>query len=354
MNKKGKAQVSKFGELSADEQVSRFKLGGGSGLQLEVIDLGATIVSLHAPDRDGHSDDVVPGFDNPQAYQATGPYFGSVIGRYANRIAGSKFSVAGNSYHLEENNGANHLHGGAIGFDKRLWSVLEHDQQHIDMQLFSPDGDQGYPGDLSATVSYILEDQETLRIRYAATTTKPTIVNLTQHSYFNLAGHGSGNAMSQQLTLNADAITEVDAGLIPTGKLVDVEGTPFDFRQTRALAEGVDSTHQQMELAGGYDHNFVLKTAAIGGIEPAAILHDPGSGRTLSITTTEPGLQVYTTNALDEPTKGKGGVNYQRRCAVALETQHFPDSPNQSGFPTTVLLPGNTYRSETVWRFTAS
>jgi aldose 1-epimerase len=312
---------------------------------------GATIVSLTAPDRDGHFADIVLGYDDLAGYLTSSPYFGAIVGRYANRIANGRFSVDGASYQLATNNGPNHLHGGLRGFDKVIWDALPQRTDSgvgVALSYRSPDGEEGYPGTLDARVTYTLTDDDRLIVDYVATTDRPTIVNLSQHSYWNLAGEGSGDVLRQRLQISADHYTPVDSTLIPTGELVPVEGTPFDFRTATEIGARIGQAHPQLHNGKGYDHNFVL-TRSGPGLAHAARLTDPQSGRTLDVWTTEPGLQVYSGNFLDGSITGKAGHVYRFRGALALEPQHYPDSPNQPGFPPVTLRPGEEYRSRTIF-----
>jgi aldose 1-epimerase len=324
-------------------------------MEVRTMSYGATIVSLRVPDRNGQSDDVVLGFDTLDGYLAPEPYFGAVVGRYGNRIAKGQFTLDGTTYHLATNNGPNHLHGGNKGFDKVLWTVTTKESAAGSSAIFartSPDGEEGYPGNLQVRVTYTLTDRNELIIDYHATTDKATPVNLTQHSYFNMAGEGSGDILGQQLTIAADRYTPVDATLIPTGELAPVSGTPFDFRQPTAIGARIDRDDAQLKNGKGYDHNWVL-TRKGAGLQFAARLTDPKSGRSLEIATTEPGLQFYSGNFLDGTIKGKSGHVYGHRSGLCLETQHFPDSPNHRNFPSTILEPGKSYDSQTVFTFSA-
>lgn len=342
---------SHFGNLISGEAVTLYTLTNSSGLQIGVIDLGATIVNLMAPDRDGQFADIVLGFDNPQQYITDSPYFGTVVGRYGNRIANGQFELDGETYTLAKNNSGHHLHGGDVGFDKRLWTVTSSNPNRLEMKLVSPDGDEGYPGKLTVRVTYTLDEDNRLTVDYYATTDKPTVVNLTQHSYFNLAGHSAGSAMDHELLINAERYTEVDSELIPTGQLPYVVGTPLDFRQPVAVGARIDEKYPQLVNGGGYDHNWVLTEKAASGSEPAAKVRDPKTGRTLVIYTEEPGIQFYAGNFLDGSIVGKEGAVYNYRNTVVLETQHFPDSPNQPDFPSTRLDPGEVYKTRTVFEF---
>jgi len=337
--------------------IEMITLKNTSGMEVQAITYGGIITSLKVPDRAGKIADVVLGFDQPAQYFAepTPPYFGAIVGRYGNRIAKGQFAIDGKSYPLVKNNGVNHLHGGTRGFDKVLWTVTTKETPAGAAAIFtrtSPDGEEGYPGSLATRVTYTLTDKNELIVDYYATTDKPTVVNLTQHSYFNLAGEGAGDILGHQLTLNADRYTPVDDTLIPTGELAPVAGTPFDFRQAAAVGARINQDHPQLKNGKGYDHNWVLNKKGAGP-ELAARLSDPKSGRTLEIRTTEPGVQFYTGNFLDGTIKGKSGHVYGLRTGFCLETQHFPDSPNQKNFPSTVVRPGKAYESRTVFAFSA-
>jgi len=316
-----------------------------------VIALGATIVTLKTPDRNGNFADIVLGFDDPQQYLTHSAYFGAVIGRYGNRIANGLFKLDGNTHQLAKNDNDNHLHGSNIDFDRKTWRVLDNDAHSITLRLVSPDGDEGYPGELTTTVTYTLDEDNHLTVTYHAVTTKPTIVNLTQHSYFNLAGHNAGTALEHELMINANCYTEIDKALIPTGNLPSVKDTPLDFRRPTLIGARIDEEHEQLINGGGYDHNWVLTDDAASGKEPAARLRDPACGRTLTIYTREPGIQFYSGNSLDASSGASKGAVYGHRSAVALETQHFPDSPNQPNFPSTRLDPGEEYHTQTIFEF---
>jgi aldose 1-epimerase len=343
-----------FGTLPDGRSVEAFTLVNAHGLELRAITYGGIIVSLKTPDRDGRMADIVLGFDTLAGYLTNAPYFGAIVGRYANRIARGRFTLDGTTYQLATNNGPNHLHGGVRGFDKVLWRGAPfHDDNGVGVALThtSPDGDEGYPGSLTMRVAYTLTDRDTLVVDYAASTDRATPVNLTQHSYFNLAGGGVRDVLDHSLGIDADAYTPVDATLIPTGALAPVAGTPLDFRTPVAIGARIDRDDPQLRHGGGYDHNYVLRGGPGGGLAHAARLVEPTSGRTLDLYTTEPGLQLYSGNGLDGRLVGKGGQAYRRRFGVALETQHFPDSPNQPSFPSTILRPGSEYRSRTVFAF---
>ena len=328
-----------------------FTLTNAKGVEVRAITYGAIITSIRVPDRAGRFADIVLGFDSLEGYVKTHPYFGTIVGRYGNRIAGGRFTLDGQTFKLAQNNGPNHLHGGNKGFDKYVWKAEPAaNGRGVAFTRTSPDGEEGYPGTLVARVTYTLTDNNELVVDYHATTDKATPVNLTQHSYFNLSGDPSTTILGHELTIDADRYTPVDATLIPTGELAPVQGTPFDFRKPVAIGARIDQPHQQLEFGRGYDHNWVLNRT---GSQPgfAARLVDSKSGRTLEVSTTEPGVQFYTGNFLDGTIKGKGGQVYNHRAGLCLETQHFPDSPNKPNFPSSILQPGKEYRTTTVFTF---
>jgi len=340
---------SPFGVTADGRAVEVFTLTNPTGIEVRASSYGATLVSIRTPDRRGTFADITLGFDSLDGYLTRSRFFGALVGRYANRIAGGRFVIDGQTFQLAVNSGTNHIHGGLKGFDKVLWQgePFEHDGvAGVTFRYTSRDGEENYPGALNTTVTYTLTPRNELVIDYAATTDKPTIVNLTQHSYFNLAGEGNGDVLGHEVMLNADRFTPVDAALIPTGELASVAGTPFDFRTSTAIGARIDADHPQLKLARGYDHNFVLN----GDSGLAARVIEPSSGRTLEVHTTEPGVQFYTGNNL-AGSVGKGGHTYGPRSGFCLETQHFPDSPNKPNFPSTILRPGETYRSKTVFAF---
>jgi len=334
--------------------VSAYTLKSANGMEARVLDYGGILVSLRVPDRHGRFDDVVLGYDSLADYLRSSPYFGAIIGRYGNRIAGGRFTLDGKTYTLAKNNGPNHLHGGLKGFDKVVWDAAPFqgaDSVGLVFRYTSPDGEEGYPGTVRATVTYTLTDRNELIFDYHATTDRATLVNLTQHSYFNLAGDGKGDILGHVVTLNADRFTPVDSTLIPTGEIRSVSGTPFDFRTPTAIGARIDQDDEQLRYGRGYDHNFVLNKGADGGPTPAARVYEPSSGRLMEIYTTEPGLQFYSGNFLDGTLRGKHGVVYRRRYGFAMETQHYPDSPNKPTFPSTTLRPGESYHSRTIYKF---
>jgi aldose 1-epimerase len=342
-----------FGALPDGAAVNLFTLTNSHGIEVRAMGYGATIVSIRTPDRQGRLDDVVLGFDAFDPYLTKARFFGTVVGRYGNRIGRGRFMLDGQPVQLTVNNGANHLHGGNRGFDKVVWRAESFDRDGNAGVVFtytSPDGEEGYPGTLKATVTYTLTARDELILEYAATTDKATPVNLTNHTYFNLAGRGHGDVLQHVLTLDADRYTPVDAGLIPTGEIAAVQGTPFDFRKPTAIGARIDGDHEQLRRGGGYDHNFVLNgwsaKASAERLHRAARVVEPSSRRTLEVATTEPGVQFYAGNNLDLARNGFG-----RRTGFCLETQHYPDSPNHANFPSTILRPGETYRSKTVFTF---
>lgn len=344
------AQVkhSEWGKMPDGSPVTLYTLANKNRVTVSVMTYGGIVTSLKTPDRKGAVEDIVLGFDSLKGYLDPNPFFGALIGRYANRIGGAQFTLNGVEYKVDKNDGANSLHGGAHGFDKANWTDRELPNGAIELTYLSRDGDQGYPGNLKATVTYHLTDANELRITYAATTDKTTVVNLTNHSYFNLKG--SGDILGHIVTINADRFTPVDAGLIPTGELRSVAGTPFDFRTPATAGARIEQNDEQLKLGKGYDHNWVLNGS---GLRLAARVEEPTSGRVLEVSTTQPGVQFYTGNFLDGTLVGKGGGKIGRRSGLCLETQHFPDSPNKPKFPITTLKPGETFSSTTVWKFSA-
>ncbi|MCC7054497.1 MAG: galactose mutarotase [Gemmatimonadaceae bacterium] len=346
-------QTAPFGTLPSGQAVTQYTLKNANGIELRAITYGGIITSLKTPDKTGAFADIVLGYDNLDGYLKTTPYFGAIVGRYGNRIAKGKFTLDGTTHTLATNNGPNALHGGVVGFDKVLWTgkpVTVAGGQAVEFSYTSKDGEEGYPGTLQVTVRYTLTDSNQLQIEYHATTDKATPVNITQHSYFNLAGDGSGDVLKHEVTLNADRFTPVDSTLIPTGALQSVAGTPFDFRKPTAIGARINDTDTQLKNGGGYDHNWVL-TRNGEGLSAAAHVYEPTSGRTLHVETTEPGVQFYTGNFLDGTITGKSGHVYKYRNGFCLETQHFPDSPNQAAFPSTILKPGAEHVSRTVFTF---
>ena len=338
-------QKAPFGQTPDGAAVEIYTLTNDKGLRARLMTYGATLVSLEVPDRNGKPGDIVLGYDTLDGYFKSSPYFGSIVGRYGNRIAKGRFTLDGVTYELAKNNGENHLHGGIKGFDKVVWTaepVREPGSVGVKFSYLSRDGEEGYPGNLSVSVIYTLTNDNELKISYEATTDRATPVNLTHHSYFNLAGEG--DVLGHELMINADAYTPVDAGLIPSGEIRPVVDTPFDFTTPHAIGERIG------QVEGGYDHNFVLRNGG-GKTALAAQVYEPESGRFMQISTTEPGVQFYSGNFLDGTVTGKGGRHYQKHAGFCLETQHFPDSPNKPNFPSTILRPGDVYRSLTIHRF---
>ena len=351
-----KVSISKAAYGTApDGAVDQYTLRNKNGMEVKIITLGGIITNIMVPDADGNMGDVTLGFDNLEGYLGAHPFFGALVGRYGNRIAKGKFSIDGVEYKLATNNGENHLHGGTKGFDKVLWTATEFDDgKEVGLQLnyVSADMEEGYPGTLSVRVVYTLNNDNEIGIQYQAKTDKKTHVNLTNHAYFNLAGAGNGDILNHELMINADQMTPVDEGLIPTG-IASVDGTPFDFRQAMAIGARIDQVeNEQIKFGLGYDHNYVLNRKG-DGLQLAARVVEPTSGRVLEVLTEEPGVQFYTGNFLDGTITGKGGKTYPRRSAICLETQHFPDSPNNTstGYTSTLLEPGQRYSTKTVYRF---
>jgi aldose 1-epimerase len=342
-----------FGNTSNGIAVELYTLTNTLGIEARIITYGGTVVSLNVPDRNDGLGDIVLGFDSVGDYEEYSRYFGALIGRYANRIAKGRFSLNGKEYTLAVNNGENHLHGGVKGFDKVVWTgrpFIDESGANLELSYLSRDGEEGYPGDLNLTVIYTMTDSNELRIEYSATTDQNTIVNLTNHSYFNLASAGSGDVLDHEMMINADRFTPTDSGAIPTGELRDVNGTPFDFTKTKTIGADIDADDEQIKFGHGYDHNFVLNKAG-NKLSHAATVFEPTSGRVMEVYTTEPGIQFYSGNYLDGSVKGKNGRIYERRSAFCLEAQHFPDSPNKPQFPSTVLKPGERYSQVTVYKF---
>jgi len=343
-----------FGKLADGTAIEAVELSNGNGVTARIMSLGAILQSLRAPGSDGKAADVVLGYATPAEYLTKPQYFGASVGRYANRIDGGRFKLDGREYQLTTNDGKNHLHGGTRGIDKAVWkidSVKSGPTGSVSLSYVSPDGDQGYPGKLSITAIYSLNEKNELSVEYRATTDKPTVLNLTNHSYFNLAGEGNGDVMGQKLTLLADAYTPVTSTLIPTGERRNVAGTAFDFRQPTAIGDRVrDGKDEQMRIGRGYDHNYVLR-GPVGTVRTAARLEDPRSGRVMELLTAAPGVQFYSGNFLDGTVTGKSGRIYRQGDGLCLEPQVFPDSPNHPDFPSARLDPGQTYSNLIVYRF---
>lgn len=342
-----KIKREQFGVTAGGEQIDLFTLANDHGMEVKIINFGGIITAVKVPDRQGKVDDVVLGHDALEGYENRSRYFGALVGRYANRIAHGKFVLNGVAYSLATNNGENHLHGGLKGFDKVVWQATEL-KDGVQLTYQSKDGEEGYPGTLHATVNYSLTQANELRIEYLATTDEDTIINLTNHSYFNLAG--GGTILDHEVTINAEAFTPVDKGLIPTGEIRGVKDTPMDFTSAMPIGARINDDYEQLRLAGGYDHNFVLRTG-LDRFRVAATLRESKSGRVMQVSTTQPGMQFYSGNFLNGSIVGKGGTPYEKRSACCFETQHFPDSPNQPSFPTTVLKPGEQFQHTTTFKF---
>ena len=341
-----------FGKNQFGENVTLFVLTSENGVRVRIMNHGATIVSVEAPDREGTVADIVLGHDSAEEYVQATPYFGCVAGRYANRIKVGAFTLEGADYSLALNNDENALHGGLLGFDKVIWAAEALDSENaVRMTYVSADGEEGYPGEVKTVLTYTLTAANELKIDYRAESTKATPFNITNHSYFNLAGHNSGYHGEQRMMINADTYLPTDATAIPYGDEAPVEGTPFDFRQSHAIGERINDENEQLGFSGGYDHNFCLNRAEGDPLSLAARAEDSVSGRVMEVYTTEPGVQFYAGNYLDATVKGKAGCMYAHRSGFCLETQHYPDSPNQPQFPNTILKPGKPYQSQTVYKF---
>ena len=344
-----------FGKTPDGKEIELYVLTNKNGLEATVTNFGGDLVALKVPDREGKHGDIVLGYDSLDGYLNDKSFFGGTIGRYGNRIAQGKFVLDGVTYTLARNNGENHLHGGINGFNKVVWQAKEAPSKEgpsLQLNYLSKDGEEGYPGNLSVQVTYTLTESNELKIDYRATTDKDTVVNLTNHSYFNLAGPG-GDILEHQLMIQADQFTPVDAGLIPTGELRNVQGTPFDFRKQTAIGGRIEQSDEQLKVGKGYDHNWILNRAGKSGLVLAARVYEGKTGRQMEVWTTEPGIQFYSGNFLDGTIQGKGGQIYAHRSGFCLETQHFPDSPNHPKFPSTVLKPGAPYHTTTTYKFSA-
>jgi len=342
-----------FGKTPKGETVDQYILTNENGMKVRIISYGGIVTALEIPDRIGNLDDIVLGYDELSGYLKKNPYFGAIVGRYGNRIAGGKFVLNGKEYQLVTKNGKNHQHGGTVGFDKIVWNseaIQKNDTVGVQLTHVSPDGDECYPGNLSCKVTYMLTNNNDLIIRYHATTDKSTIINLTHHSYFNLAGQVNRDILEHEIKIVADRFTPTDENQIPTGELCSVKGTPMDFTKPTVIGSRIEQEDQQLKYGGGYDHNWILNNQD-GSLALAAQVYEPTTGRVLEIYTTEPGVQFYTGNNLDGSITGKNGIVYKRRYGLCLETQHYPDSPNKINFPSVVLNPGEIYTQETVHRF---
>jgi aldose 1-epimerase len=349
-------EMKEFGKLNDSTSAVIYTLSNEAGMKVAITNFGGHILSILVPDRNGKFTDVTHGCDSLSQY-VKGTFFGPITGRFGNRIANGQFILDGKTYKLFKNNGPNTLHGGKVGFDKKLWaaSIIDGNEPALVLKYISPDMEEGFPGELTIQVTYTLQKDNAIRIDYQATTNKPTVINLTNHAYFNLAGaNGTNNILDHVLTLYADKITPVDKTLIPTGELMPVAGTPFDFQKPTKIGARIDdTTHIQIKYGGGYDHNFVF-TDTSNKLKLGAKVSEPTSGRVLEMYTTEPAVQLYTANFLRGTTIGKGGVKYNKRSGFCLETQHFPDSPNQAQFPSTVLRPGENYQTTTIYKFSTT
>ncbi len=348
-------QSESFGDLQDGNTVALHTLSNRNGIKVSLMDLGASLVRIITPDRNGTFDDITLGFDHAQAYLDHPFYVGSVVGRYANRIARGKFTLDGVIYKLATNNRINHLHGGTVGFNKKLWrasSYVEDELASVQFACRSADGEEGYPGQLDVMVTYTLDDSDRLTVTYDAETDRATHVNLTQHAYFNLNGHGAGSIEDHELQISASHFTPTDDGSIPTGEIRAVDGTAFDFRTVKRIGNDIAAEDQQISFGKGYDQNWVLDGDS--GLRHAASVHSPASGRMMTVETTEPGIQFYSGNNIPPSVPGKAGKTYDYRCALCLETQHFPDSPNHENFPSTVLRPGEKFLSTTVFSFSVT
>lgn len=350
-----KIEEQPFGQIG-ETAITRYRLCNDRGIEVDLINYGGIITAIRTPDRNGQSGDIVLGFDTLAEYIDHNPFFGCIAGRYANRIANGKFTLDDQEYQLATNDGSNHLHGGTHGFDKAIWqasTTISEESAAVTLQYHSVDGEEGYPGTLAVTVTYRLDNKNQLSLAYSATTDQPTVLNLTNHTYFNLAGEGS--ILNHIVWIDADRYTPVSSSLIPTGELATVEGTPFDFRAPTPIGERIDHEDTQLGYGGGYDHNWVFNDksadSASSGSAAQITVIDPTSGRRLDVHTTQPGVQFYTGNMMPETLAGKAGQTYEKRGGLCLETQHFPDSPNQATFPTTVLRPGETFHETTTFSF---
>ena len=348
-----KVERSNYGVAKSGETVELFTLKNKSGVEVDIITYGGRITSLKTLDIKGNLENVVLGFENLEQYEKDNPFFGALVGRYGNRIAKGKFNLNNTEYTLAKNNGENSLHGGVMGFDKVVWKVIEvneGDKGVLKLSYLSKDMEEGFPGNLTTYVTYTLNSDNSLDVLYEATTDKTTVVNLTQHSYFNLSGDFSKTILDHEVEIDADSYIPVDSGLIPTGELATVEGTPFDFREPKLVGKDIDAENEQLELGGGYDHCWVLKGHELGYRSVAKAFH-PATGRTLEVLTDEPGIQFYTGNFLDGTLPSPKGGTYAKRSGFCLETQHYPDSPNQPNFPSVTLEPGDKYSTKTTFKF---
>jgi aldose 1-epimerase len=350
----GSITKSAFGTMPDGQAVELYTLRNGKGAEASIMTYGGIVTSLQMPDKNGHFGDIVLGYDNLDGYLKQSPYFGALIGRYGNRIGGARFTLEGETFTLATNDGPNTLHGGNRGFDKVVWKVVKADVgpngPELELNYLSKDGEEGFPGDLNVSATYTLTEDNELRLDYTAKTDKPTIVNLTHHSYFNLAGQGNGDILGEEVYINSDEITPVDSTLIPTGEFEKVDGTPFDFRTPTAIGARINNDDPQLKYGKGYDHNWVINKP-MGQLGLMARVYDPTSGRVMEVFSTEPGLQFYSGNFLDGTITGKGGAVYKHRYAFCMEPQHYPDSPNKPNFPSVELKPGETYHNTIIYKF---
>ncbi|NJN26159.1 MAG: galactose mutarotase [Cyclobacteriaceae bacterium] len=349
-----KITTTNFGVLPEGDSVTKYTFANSNGLEVSIINYGGIVTNINFPDTSGKVEDLVLGFDHLEGYLKESPYFGAIVGRYGNRIAQGKFTLNGQAYNLATNNNKNHLHGGLKGFDKVLWDATPFesaDGAGLKLHYLSKDMEEGYPGNLDVNVTYTIKNDNTIEIDYKATTDKPTIVNLTQHSYFNLTGDVKRDILNHEVMILADSLIPVDAGLIPTGEMMSVTETPFDFRQVTPVGDRIDEQDEQLSLGGGYDHCWVLDKTTPNALEWVVKAMDPESGRVFELATTEPGVQFYSGNFLDGSITGKYKTAYQHRYGLCFEPEHFPDSPNQANFPSVVLNPDEEYHTTTVWRF---
>lgn len=345
--------ISNFGKTAEGKDVDIFKLSNANGVTVEIINYGCIIVSISVPDRDGNFKDIALGFDNIEDYLYRNPYFGSIIGRHANRIENAVFELNGVEYQVAKNDGKNHLHGGLVGFDKVLWDaeiINKEDREYLQLTYYSHDGEENYPGNLDVKVLYSLSDDNELAIEYFAVSDKNTVVNLSNHSYFNLLGHDAGSIKGHELKIYGDSITAINEECLPTGEILPVKGTPFDFTELSSIDPGLDSQHQQIINGGGYDHNWVLNGPE-GQLKKAAELYEPTSGRFMEVYTTKPGIQFYSGNFLDGSYSGKDGAIYGKRSGLCLETQYFPNSLKHNHFPSPILKAGDKYHHTTIYKF---
>ena len=341
-----------FGATPDGKAVELYTLRNAKGAQADIMTYGGIVQKLTMPDRDGKFDDIVLGYDNLDGYIKVTPYFGCLVGRYGNRIGGAKFAIDGQTYTLATNNGPNSLHGGLKGFDKVVWDVVKATPNSLTLHYLSKDGEEGFPGNLDVTATYTMTDNNELKVEFKATTDKPTVCNLTHHSYFNLAGQGKSDILGHEVYINSDKTTPVDKELITTGDYADVTGTPFDFRSPTAIGARINDPNTQLQYGPGYDHNWVInKPSGVNGL--MAWVYEPTTGREMEVWSDEPGLQFYAGNFLDGTITGKGGAVYQRRTGFCMEPQHYPDSPNKPNFPSTLLRPGETYHNVIVYKFCA-